>query len=115
MKTGDVFPSKYAKAEDLDHDDEVVIERVVLEEFEDPQTKKKSNKAVCYFQRARKGLVLNKTNWGLIARQYGDESDDWVGKAITLTVIDVEAFGEVVSAIRVKLPKTAKVASAGLE
>ena len=114
MKTGEVFPSKYVKAEDLDHDIDVVIERVSLEDFEDPQTKKQSKKPVCYFQGARKGLILNKTNWGLIARQFGDESEEWVGKTVTLTVVDVEAFGDIVSAIRIKLPKGEKTTGAGL-
>jgi hypothetical protein len=113
MKLNEIFPSRYVKAEDLDHDVEVVIERVALEDFEDPQTKKQSKKPVCYFQGARKGLILNKTNANLIGRLYGEETDEWVGKTVTLTVVDVEAFGDIVSAIRVKLPKAEKANSGG--
>ncbi|HLC04094.1 MAG TPA: hypothetical protein VJK02_13735 [Anaerolineales bacterium] len=114
MKLSEVYPSKYVKAEDLDGDADVVIKELVMEEFEDPQTKKRTQKPVLYFQNARKGLICNKTNAGLIARLYGDETDEWVGKHITLTVVDVEAFGDVVSAIRIKLPKGEKPAGAGL-
>ena len=113
MKTNEVFPSKFVKAEDLDGDTEVIIDHVVMEDFEDPQTKRQSKKPVIYFRNARKGLICNKTNWALIARQHGDESDEWAGKAITLVVMDVEAFGDIVSAIRVKLPKAEKANSGG--
>src|SRR6266404_2681926 len=62
-------------------------------------------KPVVYFQEIQKGFVLNKTNWSLIARQHGDESDEWPGHKITLFVMDVEAFGDIVSAIRVRPPR----------
>lgn len=102
MKSAEVFPSKYLKAEDLDGDALVVIEKVVMETLTDPQTKKDSEKPVMYLKDVDKGIILNKTNWALIAKQHGDDSDNWVGKKITLTVTDVEAFGDVVSAIRIK-------------
>jgi len=104
MKSSDVFPSKYMKAEDLDGDLEVTIEHVAREGLKD-QAGHEVDKPVAFFEEFQKGLILNKTNWAMIAKQHGDESDDWNGKKITLTVIDVDAFGEVVSAIRGKLPK----------
>lgn len=104
MRSGDVFPSKYLKAEELDEDVQVTISKVVLEELEQKDGKKQE-KPVCYFEEGPKGLILNKTNWALIAKQHGDESDDWTGKKIILTTVDVDAFGDVVSAIRVKPPK----------
>jgi hypothetical protein len=102
MRSGEVFPSKYLKAEDIEQDSAVVIESVKLEKFTDPQTKKETEKPVMYLVDVDKPVILNKTNWALIAKQYGDESDEWAGKRITLTVVDVEAFGDVVQAIRVK-------------
>ncbi len=105
MKSSDVYPSKYLKAEDLGDDEPTVtIERVEMEELES-KDRGKQTKPVAYFKGIEKGLVINKTNWALIARQHGDESDDWIGKQIVLFVMDVEAFGEIVSAIRVKTPK----------
>ena len=41
----------------------------------------------------------------MIAKMHGDDSDDWIGKSIVLYVMDVQAFDEIVSAIRVKPPK----------
>jgi hypothetical protein len=104
MKGSEVFPSRYLKAEELEEDVEVTIKKVVLEELEDKKGEK-AQKPVCYFEEGPKGLILNKTNWFMIAKQHGDESDDWVGKRITLTTVDVDAFGDVVSAIRVKAPR----------
>ncbi len=101
MRSNDVYPSKYLKAEELDADLTVTIDRVEVEELESNDGKKQ-NKPVAYFKEVDKGLIINKTNWAGIAKQHGDESDDWVGKQITLTVMDVEAFGDIVSAIRVK-------------
>lgn len=105
MKSGEVYPSKFLKAEDLGDDEPTVtIERVLMEEL-DSKDHGKQQKPVAYFKGLEKGLVINKTNWSIIARQHGDESDDWVGKQITLFVMDVEAFGEIVSAIRVRPPR----------
>jgi hypothetical protein len=104
MKSADVFPTRFLKAEELDEDVQVTISKVILEELEQKDGKKQE-KPVCYFEEGPKGLILNKTNWALIAKQHGDESDDWTGKKIILTTVDVDAFGDVVSAIRVKPPK----------
>lgn len=101
MKSTDVFPSRYLKAEELDEDLTLTMERVELETMK-TQKGEEQDKPVLYFAEVEKGLVLNKTNWGLIAKQHGDESDNWPGKQITLTVVDVDSFGDVVSAIRIK-------------
>src|ERR1017187_3965535 len=102
MKSADMFPSKYLKAEEFDGDALVVIEKVVVEKLKDPKTREENDKPVAYFKDVDKGLVVNKTNWAQIAQQHGDESNDWKGKEITLTVMEVESFGEIVQAIRVK-------------
>lgn len=104
MKSTDVFPSKYLKAEEIETDVTLTVANVVLETLTSRE-KGEEQKPVMYFTETEKGLILNKTNWGLCAKQYGDESDDWKGKPVTLTVIDVDAFGDVVSAIRIKPPR----------
>lgn len=103
MKSGDVYPSKYFKAEELEDELTLTITKVVMEELES-KDRGKQDKPVAYFKEVEKGFVINKTNWNIVARIHGDESDNWVGKQITLFVMDVEAFGEMVNAIRVKPP-----------
>jgi hypothetical protein len=113
MKSGEVYPSKYLKAEELDDELTVTITKVVMEELES-KDRGKHDKPVAYFKEVEKGLVINKTNWSIIARIHGDESDDWIGKQITLFVMDVEAFGEMVNAIRVKPPRKVAPKMAGV-
>jgi hypothetical protein len=106
MKTNDVFPSRWLKAEDLDTGDvTVTIRQVKLEKFEQ-QGKADEQKPAAYFDELDKALILNKTNWKmLVDLTQEDESDNWVGHRITLTVVDVDAFGDIVHAIRIKKPE----------
>lgn len=105
MKISSAFPSKYLKAADLqDKPVTLVMSRVDLEKVgmgnEDP-------KPVLYFTKARKGLVLNKTNSKAITVAYGDDTDEWEGKPITLFPAMVDFAGETVESIRVRKPKDA--------
>lgn len=105
MKTEEVFPSRFLKAEQLDHDVTATIEKVVMEDVYDSQAKEEVQKPVCYFEKATKAVLLNKTNWAVLVEAYGDESDLWAGKPVVITTVEVKAFGDVVRAIRLKLPK----------
>lgn len=102
MLVSEMYPSRFMKAEDFDEGEVriVTIKSVEMEEL--GQGKDKQSKPVVMFRDAEKQLVLNKTNAAVIAKLYGDDSDDWLGKKIALTVIEVESFGDVVRAIRVK-------------
>jgi hypothetical protein len=108
MKTNDVFPSKYLKAEDdLFDNGEVVatIKDVQLESLKSRERGEES-KPVMYFKELPKGLIVNKTNWGICAKLFSsDDSDDWTGERVALIKVDVDAFGDVVQAIRVKSQK----------
>jgi len=99
----DFFPSKFLKAEELDADLTVTIKIVSTEILTGKSGKPDETKPVAYFNEVNKGLILNKTNFAAISKITGEEdSDNWTGKKITLTVIDVDAFGDIVKAIRVK-------------
>jgi hypothetical protein len=102
MKQDDVFPSKYLRAEELDDEITLTINKIEMTSFEDNKGVK-AEKPVAYFKEIQKGLVINKTNWKSIAEAAGEEdSDNWIGKQITLFVMDVASFGDTVSGIRVK-------------
>ena len=102
MKISDVFPSKYLKAEDLEGANvTVTIEEVNREEV----GPKKESKLVIRFANTRKKMVLNKTNAATIAKLYGEETDEWLGKRIILCSKDTEFQGEMVLALRVSLQK----------
>lgn len=104
----EAFPGKYMRADDLDGQDlNLSIRDVAMEEFTDQQTKRADQKPVIHWrQKDAKPLVLNKTNWSTISKVLGtDETDEWQGQSITLYPAEVEAFGEMTAAIRVRLKK----------
>jgi len=57
---------------------------------------------VCYFKESDKPLVLNTTNGRVIAKIYGNYTEDWINKKIQLYSKEVKAFGDLVEAIRVR-------------
>lgn len=95
----DMFPSKYIKASDLQGQNvTVIIDRITKEEV----GKDKDICPVVYFQGKQKGFVLNKTNANGIAKSYGQNPANWVGKQITIAPAWTDFNGESVECIRVR-------------
>jgi len=102
MKLGEAFPSNFMKADDLQGRDILVtIKDVKMEEL--GQGHDKEQKLVLSFRGKSKKLVCNKTNAKTIAKLFGDETDDWIGKTIIIGPREVEYQGDQVWAIRVSL------------
>lgn len=102
MDINSAFPSTYLKAADLAGQMRTVtIERVALELVGDTD-----QKPVVYFVGIPKALVMNRTNGAAIANAYGTETDNWIGKQITLFSAPVSFQGRVVDAIRVTASST---------
>jgi hypothetical protein len=99
MKVSEAFPSKYLKAEDLDGEETVIIDKVVKEEIGEARDLRN----VLCFKDGRK-MVCNLTNAKRIVLLHGDEMDDWPGKKIVLTTEWVTFKGETVPGLRVKPP-----------
>lgn len=79
---------------------ELTIEAVTLEEMRDGAEK------VCvhWKESGRKPLLCNKTNSKRFQKLFGVESDDWVGRKVTLWFDpDVEFMGDIVGGIRVRM------------
>lgn len=113
-----LFPNLYISAADLIEAQKktgrdgvvLTIASVRLEELKTERGKDK--KACVYFvemeKRHRDGngenkrLVLNKTNMKTIAKLYGYETNDWVGKRVMLFPSRCEAFGETVDCVRIR-------------
>lgn len=100
-KISEMQPSKYLKASDADEGDLILTMRDVKEETlgRGPDAQ---NKWILYFEEVEKGLVLNKTNMNTIAKLYGDDTDGWEGKKITLFATEVQFQAEMVEALRVR-------------
>jgi hypothetical protein len=64
----------------------VVIEQVTAAEFKDNESGQTKHQLVLTFQGVAKKLGLNKTNAGRIKNLYGDDTEGWIGRPITLYV-----------------------------
>lgn len=100
--------SKYLKYQDLNDQDWVVtISNVTRDDIKDKDGSSKK-KFVVHFKESEKGLVLNTTNMNMLYKLLqSDDSDQWIGKRITLYVKDdIEMGGEIMSGLRIraKLP-----------
>ena len=107
MKISEMYPSRFLKAEDFEEGQTFIltIASVGMEEL--GQGQKKETKPVAYFLETEKALVLNKTNANVIAQHLGDDTEMWIGKKVAFTTIEVDSFGEIVRAIRVKTKQPA--------
>lgn len=95
--------TKWLKAADLGgRKHKVVIDSLEIVEFKKDGANNK--KVGIHFANREKGLMLNKTNAGLISRQYGGDSDNWIGQTITIYPTTTDFGGEMVDCIRVELP-----------
>lgn len=97
-----MYPSEYLNAADLmGKDVKCVIESVVLEQVPGVDGQKKE-KPVLRFKGKQKRFPLPKTCAKEIAKRHGKDTDDWVGKTITIYPTECMAFGQNVECIRVK-------------
>ena len=105
-----LFPSQFIAAADLKgRDVTLTISRLGIGESLRAEGGKAVKKHIVYFAEMdkrpeddRKKWVLNKTNAKTIAKLYGNDTDAWIGKRITLFPTTCQSFGETVDCIRVK-------------
>jgi hypothetical protein len=67
------------------------------------QGEEAKTKVVLSFDETSKQLALNSTNSKIIAEKYGDETDLWTGKKVTLIVVKKNFAGKLVDGIHVTL------------
>ena len=83
----ELFPSKWINVDDLNgRTFDLTIARIEFDEFPaHPHTKDKIKKAIVWFEKAKKGLILNATQATQIADVAGTERfSEWAGVRITL-------------------------------
>lgn len=91
-------PSPHITSDELQGDTVVTITGA---DFEDVGAEK-VKKGVLTLAEFDRGFVCNKTNTKRIASLYGRETDDWVGKQITLYPSEADYNGDTVPCIRVR-------------
>jgi len=98
MNINEAFPSNYLKATDLQgREVPVTISNVAMEKLGN------DTRMILYFQGKQKGMVCNKTNAFNISMMYGEDTDGWLGKTVTLFSAWVEYQGKTVQGLRVKM------------
>jgi hypothetical protein len=99
------------RAEDLAREKLLRIKSVSVEMVGRGPNQEK--KPVVWFTNHAKGLALNKTNNRTIRGAYGDDMEGWVGELIVVFPTQVDFGGQMVAALRVRIPppKQAKSAS----
>lgn len=98
---GDLFPSKWLKADDVEDGDMVLTVKELKQEKMGPDDSDGEVKPVLYFEETDKGLVLNLTNAKTIQGLYGKNIENWIGKKVALFWTEVGFKGEMKPAIRV--------------
>src|SRR6185295_18707375 len=99
-----MMDSKYVFAYDLDGKERTLtIARVEGGELEGDKGRK-TKKPLVYFKEAKTGkpLALNATNGKTIERLYGANTDEWIGKRVTLYPTTCEMAGETRDCIRIR-------------
>ena len=97
----DLFPSKFLKADDVDPAIVVQVKSVAQE----PVGEDQEEKPIVYFHGQLKGLVLNKTNAGVLVSLSGSEKvHDWLGLSVEAYKAIVPFRGKLTAAIRLREP-----------
>ena len=103
------FPSDYLSAKDIQETGpkKVTISSVTSEQIRGDNGLE--DKWVLGFDGARKRLILNVTNNNTLIDAFGYESNDWLGKAVTMFTVDVQFGSKMVLGLRLKIeaPKPA--------
>lgn len=105
MDINALFPSNYLKAADLQGQ----ARRVTIAACAPEPLGQGEVKPALSFREVPKKLILNKTNGMLIAASYGTETTAWTGRELELFPDTVMFQGQVVPAIRVRVPIGAAV------
>lgn len=103
MKLSEMFPSNLLKSQDVTDaggEMELTINTIEIKEFDSENGKER--KPIIVFAEDGKRMVCNKTNGNILAEMFGDDTDTWLGKKITLIVQEVDFAGKRTPAIRVK-------------
>lgn len=100
-----MFPSKYLKAEDLQHKSHrATILQIGQEMMKGDGTPQDLKWVMTLDSKTLppKGLVLNKTNAGTLAHKFGPETDKWLGQEVEVYPDNTTMQGRIVDCIRVR-------------
>lgn len=99
MKANELCPAPHLEAADLDGTDMVVtIKGIGFGEVGEDKAKK----GLVMLEEFPRSWVLNRTNLKRLIAMYGNETDAWIGKKVTLYPSETDFAGKTVPCIRVR-------------
>ena len=112
MHLNEIFPKRYASAEELQGKEvTLTIARVVPEKMRPNPKSPEVQKFVVYFREARKGIVMGKSLAYQFAEILGsEETNDWAGKVVTLTSGLMDVAGRKVLTFQARRPASSAIA-----
>ncbi|MCX7008834.1 MAG: hypothetical protein NTY53_16580 [Kiritimatiellaeota bacterium] len=112
MQLNDIFPKRYARAEELQGKEvTLTIARVVPEKMRPNPKAPEVQKFVVDFREARKGVGMGKSLAYQLAEIAGSEAtDNWAGKAVTLSTVLMDVAGRKVLTFQARRPSSKAVA-----
>jgi hypothetical protein len=105
MKIGDMFPSEYWRGIDIIDPIKLTIKSVTAEMAKNHRTNKQEQEFVMRFQGTDKKLRLNVTMGKEAAQYLGPETDDWLGKQVTVYRLHDKFFGKDCIVPRLRKPE----------
>lgn len=109
MKAQNLCPTPHLSAADFEQDKTLTISRVDFAEV----GQENERKGVVYFDESQRGLVINRTNLATIVELHGNETDDWIGKQVTLYADTTPFGGKVVPCVRIRPGANGAAGTAG--
>jgi hypothetical protein len=114
MNARETYGSKFLRVTDLKAKKTMTrLQGVDLTEFANDG--KTENKLVLTLKGLDKPLVLNKTNADILMDAFGDETDGWIGKPLTLLQAKVRFQGKLTPCIRIAEPGDDDIAATEIE
>jgi hypothetical protein len=100
VRVNEMILSKFLRKEDLDDELVVTIKTVRREDMPGDAGEQRW---VLFFRELPRGLVLNTTTIRVLEKAYGQDSEDWSGKKVTLYVDPNVSFkGQIVGGLRLR-------------
>ena len=84
MKASDIYIRPFLKAADQQRPIKLTVADLEIGEFTDQKTGAEQKRVIMGFAGARKRLILNKTQAGVMIASFGDEMAGWPGKQVIL-------------------------------
>jgi len=104
LRASDFDQSRFLKAEGYKQEKKFRIKEVTSEEFKRDEDGKSEKKLLVWFTNSEQGLSLNKTNLRILQGAFGDDTADWKGKVIVIYPTMTNYRGNMVPALRVRIP-----------